>query len=124
MQRPYIVNASIFYQNDKGWQVNTSFNKIGQRIAYIGASPVIQPFGADIMEFGRSIWDFQISKDLNKKSNIKLTIGDILAQKTLFYQDLNKNGKYDPLSYEEGGDNTLFSFTNGRTFTFSYTLNF
>lgn len=128
-QSPYVINASLFYEH-KSWQINTSFNKIGQRIAYIGVAQTVQPFGADIYEFGRSIWDVQIGKALGKKGKsgtIKLTFGDLLAQKSVFYQDLNKNRRYDTKQWTDGdhdGDNTLFSFTNGRQVTMSYTLNF
>ena len=128
-QSPYVVNASIFYEH-KGWQFNTSFNKIGQRIAYIGVGQAIQPFGADIYEFGRSIWDVQVGKDLGKGGKlgtVKLTLGDLLAQKTVFFQDLNSNGRYDAKAWtdaDKDGDNTLFSFTNGRQATISYTFKF
>jgi hypothetical protein len=128
-QSPYVVNASLFYEH-KGWQINTSFNKIGQRIAYIGVAQAIQPFGADIYEFGRSIWDVQFGKELGKDGKlgtVKLTLGDLLAQKTVFFQDLNNNGKYDEKAWtdaDKDGDNTLFSFTNGSQATITYTFKF
>ncbi len=128
-QSPYVVNASLFYEHN-GWQINTSFNKIGQRIAYIGVSQAIQPFGADIYEFGRSIWDVQFGKELGKDGKlgtVKLTLGDLLAQKTVFFQDLNGNGRYDAKAWtdaDKDGDNTLFSFTNGRQATITYTFKF
>lgn len=128
-QSPYVVNASLFYEH-KGWQINTSFNKIGQRIAYIGVTQAIQPFGADIYEFGRSIWDVQFGKELGKggkMGTVKLTLGDLLAQKTVFYQDLNNNDRYDSKAWtdaDKDGDNTLFSFTNGRQATITYTFKF
>jgi hypothetical protein len=128
-QSPYVVNASLFYEHN-GWQVNTSFNKIGQRIAYIGVAQSIQPFGADIYEFGRSIWDVQFGKELGKDGKmgtVKLTLGDLLAQKTVFFQDLNGNGRYDDKAWsdtDKDGDNTLFSFTNGRQATITYTFKF
>ena len=128
-QSPYVVNASLFYEHN-GWQINTSFNKIGQRIAYIGVAQAIQPFGADIYEFGRSIWDVQFGKELGKDGKlgtVKLTLGDLLAQKTVFFQDLNNNGRYDEKAWtdaDKNGDNTLFSFTNGRQATISYTFKF
>lgn len=128
-QSPYVVNASLFYEH-KGWLINTSFNKIGQRIAYIGVAQTIQPFGADIYEFGRSIWDVQFGKELGKGGKlgtVKITLGDLLAQSSVFYQDLNNNDRYDAKAWTEAdrdGDNTLFSFTNGRQATVSYTFNF
>jgi hypothetical protein len=128
-QSPYVVNMSLFYENN-GWQINTSFNKIGQRIAYIGVAQTVQPFGADIYEFGRSVLDLQIGKDLGKNAKygtIKVTCGDLIAQNSVFFQDLNKNGKYDSKAWtdqDKDGDNTLFSFTNGRQATVTYSLRF
>ena len=135
-QSPFVVNASLFYENKNGLQVNASFNKIGPRIAYIGVPMNVQPFGANIYEFGRSILDLQISKNITKSSVLKVTCGDLLAQQTVFYQDLDYNpkqpavrgnGKFDNKPYDDAtktGDNTLFSYTNGRTITFSYIFNF
>ena len=123
-QSPYVVNASLFYQNKKGWQMNASFNKIGQRIAYIGLPVSTAKFGLDIYEFGRSVLDVQIAKNVGKTGMFRVTFGDLLAQKSVFYQDMNANGKYDTKEVLEGGDNTLISFTNGRTIGVSYTFSF
>ncbi len=126
-QSPYVVNLSLFYENKHGLQINTSFNKIGQRIAYIGVPQSVQRFGADIYEYGRSVWDLQIGKKVGKKGLVKLTIGDILAQKNVFYQDLDKNGQLSDSEYNattKTGDNVLFSFTNGTTVTLNYSITF
>lgn len=123
-QSPYVINASLFYQNKKGWQLNASFNKIGQRIAYIGLPVSSAKFGLDIYEYGRSVLDFQIAKNIGKSGMFRLTLGDLLAQKSVFYQDMNHNGKYDVKEVIDGGDNTLISFTNGRTMGVSYTFSF
>ncbi len=118
-QSPYVANISLFYESKQGVQFNASFNKIGPRIAYIGVAKNVQPFGMDIYEYGRSIIDIQVGKNFKKIGNFKLTMGDLLHQNTIFYQDLNNNKKYDLK-----GDNTLFRFTNGSTVTMSYTYNF
>jgi outer membrane receptor protein involved in Fe transport len=119
-QSPYVANVSLFYDNAKtGLSASVNFNKIGSRIAYIGVPENIQPFGMDIYEYGRSVLDIQIGKSLGKSGNLKFTVGDIFAQKNIYYQDLNKSGKY-----ESQTDNTLFSFTNGRTVTISYGYSF
>jgi hypothetical protein len=118
-QSPYVANVSLFFENKKGLQASVNFNKIGSRIAYIGVAKDVQPYGSDIYEFGRSILDFQIGKNLKKAGNIKLTFGDVLRQNTVFYQDINGNKKYD-----ESGDNTLFKFTNGMTITLGYSYSF
>lgn len=118
-QSPYVANVSLFFENKKGLQASVNFNKIGSRIAYIGVAKDVQPYGSDIYEFGRSILDFQIGKNMKKAGNIKLTFGDVLRQNTVFYQDINGNKKYD-----ESGDNTLFKFTNGMTITLGYSYSF
>jgi len=118
-QSPYVANISLFFENKKGLQASVNFNKIGSRIAYIGVAKDIQPFGSDIYEFGRSILDFQIGKNMKKAGNLKLTFGDVLRQTAVFYQDINENKKYD-----ESGDNTLFKFTNGMTVTLGYSYTF
>lgn len=125
-QSPYVVNASLFYQATNGWQFNANFNKIGPRIAYIGLPISVAKFGLDIYEFGRSVLDVQIAKSFGKTKNnmVRLTLGDLLAQKTIFYQDMNHNGKYDSKSVLNAGDNTLISFTNGRTANISYSFTF
>ena len=123
-QSPYVINTSIFYENKKGWQVNASFNKIGQRIAYIGLPVSAAKFGLDIYEYGRSILDIQVAKKIGKNGLLRITFGDLLAQKSVFYQDMNRNGKYDEVDVLGGGDNTLISFTNGRTINFGYSINF
>jgi hypothetical protein len=109
----------LFFENKKGIQASVNFNKIGSRIAYIGVAKDVQPYGSDIYEFGRSILDFQIGKNMKKAGNLKLTFGDVLRQATVFYQDINENKKYDA-----AGDNTLFSFTNGMTITLGYSYTF
>lgn len=123
-QSPYVVNMSMFYENKKGWQVNASFNKIGQRIAYIGLPVSVAKFGLDIYEYGRSIFDVQVAKKIGKNGLVRITFGDLLAQKSVFYQDMNQNGNYDEANVLDGGDNTLISFTNGRTINFGYSINF
>ncbi|MBL7810692.1 MAG: TonB-dependent receptor plug domain-containing protein [Bacteroidetes bacterium] len=121
-QSPYVANVSLYYNNpDNGIICNVNFNKIGSRIAYIGVPKSVQPFGSDIYEYGRSILDLQIGKNFgkNKMQNLRITFGDLLAQRTVFYQDLDANKKYT-----EKGDNTLFRYTNGRTVTLSYGYTF
>jgi len=66
----------------------------------------------------------QIAKNVGKTGMFRITLGDLLAQKSIFYQDMNHNGKYDSKEVVDGGDNTLISFTNGRTVGVSYTFNF
>ena len=96
-QSPYIVNAGIQYlDNDKDWGVSLSYNLIGRRIIIVGgnASP-------SIWENPRHVLDLQISKTFKKKLELKLNVRDLLAQKQILYQDMNKNGKLDKGSIEQ-----------------------
>lgn len=118
-QSPYVANFSLFYENKKGISASVNYNKLGSRIAYIGVAREIQPYGSDIYEYGRGVLDMQLGKSFKKAGSFKLTMGDILRQNTVFYQDLNNNNKYD-----KQGDNTLFKFTNGMTVTLGYAYTF
>jgi outer membrane receptor protein involved in Fe transport len=119
-QSPYVANISLFYEHPQtGIVFNTSYNKLGSRIAYIGVDKSVQPFGTNIYEYGRGVWDVQIGKNFKKSGTVRCTLGDLLAQNAVFYQDLNENKRYDKSS-----DNTLFSFTYGRTITLSYSFTF
>lgn len=116
-QSPYASNASLFYEGKKGFVFSINFNKIGDRIAYIGSAKNIQPFGLDIYEKSRTVLDLQIGKNFGKLKNHKLRINlfDLINHNSIFFQDINENGWYD------SKDNLLISQKTGRTMMFSYT---
>lgn len=118
-QSPYVINASLFYETPKGWNASVNFNKLGSRIAYIGVAKNIQPFGTDIYEFGRGVLDIQVGKNFKKMGNLKITIGDLFRQNSVFFQDLDGDKRYTA-----SADNTLFKFTNGSTVTLAYSYTF
>ena len=72
-----------------------------------------------IWENPRTVVDMSISKTFEKRIQIKLTFGDLLAQNLVFYQDLNGNKKYD-----KNADVSTFNYTFGRTVQvyFGYTF--
>jgi outer membrane receptor protein involved in Fe transport len=110
-QSPFVVNSGLQFTDTKsGWGANLSYNKIGRRIAFVGA-PKIAKFGLDIYENPRTVIDLQISKSF-KKWDYKLTAGDLLAQSLVFYQDIDNDKKY-----AEGNDNTIFNYKMGQTVT-------
>jgi TonB-dependent receptor len=114
-QSPYIINTGLqFNDADKGMGASLMINRVGRRIAFVGNAAI-----PDIYENPRTIVDLQISKMVFKKLNLKLTIGDILAQNSIFYMDLNKNKKFD-----KEGDNTVFDYTFGMNVSFGATLKF
>jgi TonB-dependent receptor len=113
-QSPYLINAGIFYAGPKDFNINLSYNLVGQRIAIAGS--VQEP---SVWENGRNVIDFQVSKIIKKKLEIKLNVKDILAQDLVYFQDINKNKKYD-----SGVDSAWQEITFGQTVSLSLKYNF
>lgn len=95
-QSPYVVNAALFYQNDKAG-INSSlvYNLIGKRIlvaAQINQGEVVIP---DIYEMPRNVLDFSFNKKIGQKVELKFGIKDLLAQNFRSQQtyEYTKNGK-------------------------------
>lgn len=93
-QSPYLLNAVIQYDLAKyGFSSTLLFNQIGRRIAYVGGEEGRQPA---IWENPRPVLDVQVAKKvLQTRGEIKLNVADILNTQAVFYNDLNKNKKYD-----------------------------
>jgi outer membrane receptor protein involved in Fe transport len=114
-QSPYVFNAGLFYSNPiKKFDVSLSSNIVGKRIAYV--APVNYNL---IWENPRWVIDASVSKVLFNKLNLKVTFGDILAQPLVFYQDLNKNSKFDA-----GSDVQTYYYKYGRTIQFAIGYSF
>jgi outer membrane receptor protein involved in Fe transport len=113
-QSPYIINAGLYYQTqDKKWSFSTAFNRVGQRIYIVGN--VQEP---SVWENGRNLLDFQIVRNFNDKLELRLNVKDALANELVFFQDLNKNQKFDK------GDNKWQNVTFGQTISFMLKYNF
>jgi hypothetical protein len=113
-QSPYIVNAGLNYNSLKNdWSVNLSYNIVGQRIYIVGNEQ--EP---SVWENGRNVIDFQLSKKI-KQFDIRFSVKDILAQKLIYFQDLNNNQKFD-----DGTDNKWQESTFGSTVSLSIKYNF
>lgn len=122
-QSPYVVNAGLQYDNaDKGWSGSLVVNRVGRRIAFVGVDAQHGDTRQDIYEAPRTVIDLQIGKTF-KNINVKLTLGDILHNDLVFYQDANNDGKFT-LPTEGVSDRQMFRFNNGFTssLTFSYTF--
>ena len=80
-QSPFVVNTSLFYQNDKaGISSSLMYNVMGKRIlvaAELNQGEVVQP---DIYEMPRHVIDFSFNKKVGKHMELKLGIKDLLAQ--------------------------------------------
>ena len=122
-QSPSIINSSIQYYNpNSGLSVAIFVNRVGRRIAFVREKNGLIP---DLWENPRTVVDLSIARKIYKGLEAKFTIGDLLAQDLIFYQDNNKNGKFDdvsikqridsniPASVKANFDNTVYRFTNG-----------
>lgn len=96
-QSPFIMNAGIQYIDSKyDFGVSVSYNYVGKRIIIVGNED--EP---NIWENPRHVLDLQLSKTFKDKIELKLNVRDALAQNLIFYQDLNKNGKFDKSSLKD-----------------------
>ena len=91
-QSPYLVNAGLFYKNDKH-QLNLSllYNRIGKRIIGVGRSEGSTGSDdnarvPDSYEMPRDVLDFTISKKFGKHVELKANVRDILAQNVSYKQ--------------------------------------
>ena len=115
-QSPYVLNAGIQYQNfEKEFSVSLNCNSVGDRISIVGN--VNEP---DLWEKGRTVFDLQLAKSFKKgKWEVRLNAKDILVQDLVFYNDLNKNKKFD-----QDADLIIFNRNFGREFSISAAYKF
>lgn len=117
-QSPYLLNFGLMYDLEKsGFNATLLFNQIGKRIYLVGDIPSSGGGGApDIWEAQRPVLDFQIGKKLMKsKSEIKLSVSDILNQTQYFYQNGDTN-----TSFQKNKDAYRFTRKFGTTFSLSF----
>jgi outer membrane receptor protein involved in Fe transport len=109
-QSPYVFNMGVLYSNPKSkLDISLTANQIGRRLAFVNSAQEQL-----IWENSRFVIDMSISKTFFKKLQTKITVGDLLAQPLVYYQDLNNNGQYD-----SGTDVTTFIYKYGYTFQFA-----
>lgn len=110
-QSPYILNAGLGYNlPGLGLSATLVYNVIGDRVAQVGTEGY-----ADIYERHRNLLDFQLSKRLWQRGEVKLTLSDILRPDFVFYQDNNASHQY-----EAEHDNIIQSVNNGTTMSLSF----
>jgi len=117
-QSPYLINAGLQYFSPKSEITFTSvYNRIGQRIFLVGYQGY-----PDIYENARDVLDFQISKRvLKSQAEIKLNVGDILNQNTVFYQNNEGNSK---MAYQGASvDRLINSYRLGTNTSLSFSYN-
>jgi hypothetical protein len=114
-QSPYLINASLGYNDDKlGLSSTLSVNRVGDRIFIAGTV-----YDADIYERARTVVDFQVAKFfLKERLEVKLNARDLLAQPVRFYFDFDQSRSLTPAD-------RFFSSTNAaRVITLSATYKF
>jgi TonB-dependent receptor len=122
-QSPFILNAGLQYENqENGWFASAVVNRVGRRIAYAGVDVKYAPTRQDIYEAPRTVLDIQVGKNY-KNMNFKLTIGDLLRNDLVFYQDTDADGKYTT-GTATNTDLLMFKYTNGFTAALSFSYNF
>lgn len=116
-QSPYLINGGLQYTSKTGWNGTLLYNRIGNRLTLVGYTSLGFP---DIYENSRDVVDLQISrKILAKKGEIKLSYGDILNEKFLLYENIDKSR-----SYGKGSDRIFSSYKPGSTVTLGFTYDF
>lgn len=96
-QSPVIINAGLQYLDPEfDYGISISYNYVGRRIVIVGNTD--EP---NIWENPRHVLDLQLSKTFKKNLELKLNVRDAIAQNLIYYQDINKNGKFDKASLED-----------------------
>jgi TonB-dependent receptor len=115
-QSPYVINAGIQHSAlENKLSFNLLYNRIGRRIYRVGG--IVYP---NLWENSRDVFDFQTGmKILKSKAELKLNIGDLLNQKSVYYFDRNNNKKYTP-----GTDDALSKGFTGRNVSLSFNYTF
>jgi TonB-dependent receptor len=89
-QSPYVVNASLMYNDlESGWQWNIAYNIFGRRIYAIGDYNQQSGFAQNPTQYEmpRHQLDFTVSKELRPHFEVKFGIQDVLNQKYRLMQD-------------------------------------
>jgi TonB-dependent receptor len=124
-QSPYVINTSLGYTTTDGQlALNVLYNRIGDRIYLVGADR----FG-DVYESARDLLDFQANWNINKHSELRLNIKDVLSSPVRLYFDQNNNKKFEEVKYSGSNINpvedwVLQEYRPGSFFTLSFIYKF
>ena len=120
-QSPFVVNTSLFYQNDKlGLSSSLMYNVMGKRIlvaAELNQGEVVVP---DIYEMPRHVLDFSFNKKVGKHMELKLGIKDLLAQNFVTQQtyEYQKDGASKSVTLNNKTYNLGRTWTMGASWKF------
>jgi len=117
-QSPWLINAGLQYNTpDNKLTLSGLVNRIGQRISIVGEQSY-----PDVYENGRTLVDLQAAlKVLKNKGEIKLNLSDLLNQRALYYQNVDKK---DSRAYSSSTDRVNFGYLYGRNISVNFTYNF
>lgn len=116
-QSPYLINAGLLYAPENGsFTFNVLYNRIGERLKFRGTD-----IHTDIYEKPRDVIDFQVSKRITKRAELKLTLSDILAQSNAWYYNF---GDVKKTAYNAATDKIFQNRFNGFTSNLSFKYNF
>jgi TonB-dependent receptor len=123
-QSPYVVNGGLTANmRDIGLNATLVYNVVGDRVFEVGALNY-----DEVYERHRHVIDFQLSKKIGKHAEVKLNWQDMLAQDFIFYQDNNRDKRYQKPANGVGGivgqDNLIqvidVASTVGLTFSYRF----
>ena len=83
-QSNYVANSGLNFHKENN-TLNITYNRVGDRISAVG----FQGY-ADIFENSRDVFDIAYLRKI-KKGEIKLSVSDILAQPSIYYQKTKGN---------------------------------
>lgn len=119
-QSPYLINLGLMYDlEEKGLNATLLFNQVGERIYLVG-DLTAGAGSPDIYEAPRPVLDFQIGKKfLSNKTELRLSVSDILNQTQYFYQNASSS-----MGFNKKEDALRFTRNYGTSFSlsFSYSL--
>jgi hypothetical protein len=81
-QSNYVLNSGLNFHKNKN-TLNLTYNRVGDRISAVG----FQGY-PDIFENSRDVLDITLLHKL-KKGEIKMAIGDVFGQSSIYYQKIN-----------------------------------
>ena len=125
-QSPYIVNAGLYYQNEK-WGLMSSllYNRLGKRIIGIGKSNStthdVSVNIPDTYELPRNSLDFTVSKKFGKLVELKAGVKDIIGEKVVYKQYPQF---YDAEGKLQKREQTTKSYKPGRSVSVGITFSF
>lgn len=111
-QSPYTLNLGLYYDNyDIGLNANLLFNIYGDKISEVGKSGF-----SDVVENGRDVIDFSVSKTFLNKFEAKFTARDLLNQNLVYTQDFTLNNETITKTVRSISTGTYYGFTLGYKF--------